>query len=132
MLPALTLSVSIARPWRAVYDAFWRPQDFARWASGLSAADLQADGDDWVGDGPDGGIRVRFTPHNDFGVMDHWVTPEGGETVHVPLRIIPNGDGAEVQLTLFRQPDMDDDLFARDKKWVRGDLLKLKKLAERK
>ncbi len=132
MLPALTLSVTIARPWREVYEAFWRPEAFARWASGLSETALRADGNDWIGKGPEGGIRVAFTPHNDFGVMDHVVTPDGGEPIHIPLRIIANGEGAEVQLTLFRQPEMDDDTFARDKKWVRGDLLKLKKLAGRR
>ena len=131
MLPALTLSVTIKRPWREIYEAFWRPEDFARWG-GLSETALRADGDDWVGMGPDGGIRVAFTPRNDFGVMDHIVTPDGGAAIHIPLRIIANGDGADVQLTLFRQPEMDDDTFARDKKWVRGDLLKLKKLAERR
>ena len=131
MLPAITISVTIARPWRDVYEAFWRPADFSRWASGLSEAALHQDGDSWVGEGAEGGIRVVFTPHNDFGVMDHHVTPEGGETVHVPLRVIANGDGAEVQLTLFRQPDLDDEMFARDRRWIRRDLIKLKELAER-
>jgi len=131
MLPAITLSVTIARPWQEVYEAFWRPSDFARWASGLSEFALRQDGESWIGEGAEGGIRVVFTPHNAFGVMDHHVTPDDAETVHVPLRVIANGAGAEVQLTLFRQPDMDDETFARDRRWIRRDLMKLKELAER-
>ena len=37
MLEARTVSVSIARPWEEVYEAAWRPEDFPKWASGLSA-----------------------------------------------------------------------------------------------
>ena len=71
MLEAQTVSVSIARPWGEVYEAIWRPQDFARWASGLSKSSLEKDGDAWKAQGPDGPIRVRFTDHNAFGIMDH-------------------------------------------------------------
>lgn len=131
MLPAIVLSVTIDRPWREVYEAFWRPADFRRWASGLSEFALRQEGDSWVGEGTEGGIHVFFTPHNEFGVMDHRVVPDGGVAVNVPLRVIANGDGAEVQLTLFRQPDMDDETFARDRRWVRKDLATLKTLAER-
>ncbi len=131
MLPAIVLSVTIARPWREVYEAFWRPETFPRWASGLSEFALREDCGSWVGEGPDGGIRVFFTAHNDLGVMDHRVIPDGGEPVNVPLRVIANGEGAEVQLTLFRQPGMDDEAFARDRRWIRKDLATLKALAER-
>lgn len=131
MLPAIVLSVTIDRPWREVYEAFWRPADFQRWASGLSEFALRQDGDSWVGEGAEGGVRVYFTPHNAFGVMDHRVVPDGMAEVLVPLRVIANGAGAEVQLTLFRQPDMDDEAFARDRRWIRSDLARLKALAER-
>ena len=48
------------------------------------------------------------------------------------MRIIQNGDGAEVMLTLFRQPDMDDERFSADTKWVVRDLKRLKELSERR
>jgi hypothetical protein len=44
------------------------------------------------------------------------------------MRIIRNGDGAEVQLTLFRQPDMSDAAFAADAQWVTRDLQALRAL----
>ena len=37
MLEARTVSVSIAHPWEEAYEAVWRPADFPKWASGLSA-----------------------------------------------------------------------------------------------
>jgi hypothetical protein len=131
MLPARTFSVSINRDWRALYQQIWRPEFFQKWASGLSDSGLHQDGEGWLADGPEGPIRVRFTGHNDHGVMDHFVDPGDGNEVHIPLRIVQNGDGAEVMLTLFRQPGMDDETFSADAKWVVRDLRALKTLVER-
>jgi hypothetical protein len=128
VMQALTLSVSIERDWQALYEAIWRPEVFPHWASGLAHSTLEAHGDVWKAYGPAGNVTIRFTPHNGFGVMDHTVVLESGDEVHVPLRVLRNGDGAEVALTLFRQPDMSDEKFAADTDWVRRDL---QTLAER-
>ena len=130
MLDARTISISIDRDWREVYEAIWRPEDFPKWASGLSNASLEKKGDVWRAAGPEGPVTIRFTGHNAFGVMDHWVDPGGGRIVYVPLRVVENGTGAEVILTLFRQPDMTDAKFAEDEAWVTRDLAALKRLVE--
>lgn len=131
MLPARTYSISIARDWRELYEAIWRPEIFPKWASGLTDSELRPDGASWIADGPDGAIRVRFTPHNELGVMDHVIDTGDNQHVHIPLRIVPNGDGAEVMLTLFRQPGMSDEVFARDAKWITRDLRRLRDYASR-
>jgi hypothetical protein len=128
MHQARTVSVSIARPWEEVYEAIWRPEDFPKWASGLSASPLVRDGDWWSATGPEGPVRIRFTGRNAFGVMDHRVDPGTGPEVHVPMRVVPNGGGAEVLVTLFRRPGMSDEAFAADAEWVLRDLLALKAL----
>jgi hypothetical protein len=124
-MQALTLGVSIDRNWKTLYDAIWRPEAFHQWASGMAESTLEPAGDRWKARGPTGDVKIRFTPHNDFGVMDHTVTLASGDEVHVPLRVFANGDGAEVTLTLFRQPGMSDDQFAADADWVRRDLATL-------
>ncbi|WP_311271211.1 polyketide cyclase [Sphingobium sp. WCS2017Hpa-17] len=129
MLPARTYSISINRDWQALYEAIWWPEVFPKWASGLAEFDLRQEGDKWLADGPEGPITIRFTPHNDYGVMDHFVDTGDGKEIHVPLRVIQNGNGAEVMLTLFRQPGMDDEMFARDAKWITRDLRALKTFA---
>ena len=123
MLEARTVSVSIARPWEEVYEAAWRPEDFPKWASGLSASPLVRDGDRWTAAGPEGPVRIRFTERNAFGVMDHHVDPGTGPEVYVPMRVVPNGGGAEVLVTLFQRPGMSDEAFAADGAWVLRDLL---------
>jgi hypothetical protein len=126
MLPARTYSITINQDWQTVYEKIWRPEYFPRWASGLAESGLREDGESWLADGPEGPIRIRFTPYNAYGVMDHYVDLGTGEEVHVPLRVVRNGEGAEVMLTLFRQPGMDDERFAADIKWVNRDLRNLK------
>lgn len=131
MLESRTISISISRNWKEVYDAVWRPDDFPKWASGLSKSSLTRDGDAWKAEGSEGAVRILFTDHNAFGVMDHYVDTGKGTIIYVPLRIIRNGDGAEVLLTLFRQQDMTDAKFAADAEWVQRDLLALKALVTR-
>ena len=131
MLEARTISISVDRKWKEVYEAIWRPEDFPKWASGLSKSSLVNHGKVWKGEGSNGPITVRFTDHNLFGVMDHYVDVGVGQEIYVPLRVIPNGDGAEVLLTLFRQPGMSDEKFQADIEWVKRDLLSLKAFVTR-
>lgn len=125
---ALTLSVTIGRSAQDVYEAIWRPADFPKWASGLSAARLRFEDDEWRADGPDGPVRLRFTRHNTFGIMDHWVDLGAGTEIYVPMRVVANSEGAEVSLMLYRQPGMTEEQFSADADWMRGDLLALKQM----
>jgi len=131
MLEAKTISVSINCNWRDLYEAFWKPETFPKWASGLSNSSLEQAGEHWKERGPEGPIRIKFTDYNPFGVMDHWVDLGQGRVIYVPLRVVENDKGAEVLLTLFRQPEVTDSKFAEDEDWVKRDLLALKALVER-
>jgi hypothetical protein len=127
MFESKTISVAIDCNWNEVYEAIWQPEDFPKWASGLSKSVLTREGDAWKAVGPEGEeVRISFTGHNAFGVMDHTVTLGDGTAIYVPLRVVRNGEGAEVLLTLFRVPGMTDDKFAADMDWVKRDLLALK------
>jgi hypothetical protein len=128
MLESKTMNVSINRPWRQLYDEIWRPKAFSRWASGLTKSAIIRDGEYWKAEGPEGPIRIRFTEYNPFGVMDHYVDVGSGPEIYVPMRIIPNGNGAQALLTLFRQPGMSDAQFLADAEWVQRDLRALQSL----
>jgi uncharacterized membrane protein len=129
MFEVRQMTVSIARPADQVYAFAHQPESFPKWAAGLGAG-LSRDGDLWVAHGPDGDVHVRFSPENSYGVLDHWVTLPDGTEISIPLRVVANGDGAEVTLTLFRVPGMDDATFERDQGMVAKDLAKLKALLE--
>lgn len=131
MLESRIITISIDHDWKDIYENIWRPQDFPKWASGLARSTLTQEGDAWKVEGAGEPVSIRFTGHNPFGVMDHYVSAGSKPEVYVPMRIIRNGDGAEVQFTLFRQPDMTDAAFAADAEWVTRDLQALRVLFTR-
>lgn len=125
---ARTLSIGIRRDFHAVYGFLAEPLSNA-WAQGLGHS-LRLEDGRYVGEGPAGPISIRFSPRNDFGVADHWVAVAPGVEVDVPLRVVPDGRGSLVMLTLFRQPGMGDAQFAADAAAVEKDLVALMRLME--
>jgi hypothetical protein len=77
-----------------------------------------------------GKIRIKFAEKNTFGVLDHEVILESGVRIENPMRVIANGEGSEIFFTLIRQPEMSDEKFEEDAKWVEKDLKILKGLLE--
>jgi hypothetical protein len=130
MQPATHVSVTIARNAAAAYALLAAPETFLKWASGL-AASMKKDGEEWIAQTPEGPAKVRFSELNAYGVLDHWVDFPSGNTVHIPLRVLPNGDGCELVLTVFRRPGRSDADFAADAQWVMRDLQAAKALLER-
>jgi hypothetical protein len=128
-LDAKVLNVQIDRDPDAVYDFCADPANLSQWASGLGDSLTRVD-DEWVAKTPHGRIRIRFAPHNDYGVLDHYVTSETGIEVYIPMRVIASGTGTQLQFTLFRQPEMDEATFQADAEWVMRDLVALKNLLE--
>jgi hypothetical protein len=106
--------MTIERDALDVYNFVSDPKNLPKWASGLSAA-----------------VKVRFVERNKFGVLDHFVKVKSGDEVYMPMRVFPNGEGAEVLLTVFRQPGTSEEKFAEDTHWVRRDLEALKELLEK-
>jgi hypothetical protein len=126
-----TITVSIDRDWREVYDFASVPQNFPRWAAGLGTR-FEKSGEEWTAEDPDGRpIRIRFTLPNAFGVLDHVVTAVDGAATRNAMRVVANATGAEVMFTLLRTPEMTDEIFAEDAAAVERDLAALKALLER-
>lgn len=130
LLKVRHVSVSIRRSPEEVYAFASNVENLPRWASGLGGSIRNVDGE-WVTEGPMGTIKVRFAEPNDLGVLDHDVVLPSGESVHNPMRVVPNGTGSEVSFTLLRPPDATEEQFERDAEWVEKDLRTLKELLER-
>ena len=111
--------MTIERDALDVYNFVSDPKNLSKWASGLAAAPAGA------------AVKVRFVERNKYGVLDHYVTTGPGTEVYMPMRVFPNGEGAEVLITVFRQPGVSDEQFGEDTQWVRRDLEALKELLEK-
>ncbi len=123
------LTVSIARPAAEVYAWVRDPAHLPRWAAGL-ASGIRLQGGEWVADSPMGRVLVRFVPVNEYGVLDHDVVLPDGTTATNPLRVLPDGDGAEVVFTLRRRPGMSDEEFEADTAAITADLATLQRVLE--
>lgn len=93
-----TITVRIGRPFDQVYDFLADPKNWNQWAHGLGKSIRQSN-DGWIADSDGGVIKVRFTPRNSFGVVDHYVIRPSGERVYVPMRLIVSGQGCELLFT---------------------------------
>lgn len=125
-----TLSVRINQPFSRVYEFLVNPAHWNQWAFGLGKSLRQSNGE-WIADSDGGIARVRFTPRNDFGVLDHTVIRPSGARIYVPMRLIASGNGCELVFSLFREPGMTDERFNSDASFVQNDLNGLKKLLEK-
>jgi hypothetical protein len=125
--PARTLSVTIARPPEVVAAYVADGHNLPAW-SFVDA--VRADGDAWIVATGSQEARLRFVPPNAFGVLDHEVTLADGTRVHVPMRVVPNGEGSEVVFTLFRLPGTTDEAFDADAAQVSRDLAILRHVLE--
>ncbi len=123
------LSVHVDRPAAQVYAFAADPTHLSRWARGLGGP-VAEDDEGWFVETPQGRARVTFAPRNELGVLDHDVVTPTGETVHVPLRVLADGDASEVVFTLRPAPGMTDADLDRDAALVRADLGALKAAVE--
>lgn len=123
------VAVSIRRSPAHVQAFVSNGENLPRWAKGLGTSVRRAGGE-WIAEGPIGTVRVRFAPVNDLGVADHDVVLANGDTVHNPLRVVPNGTGSTVIFTLMRLPGVTAQQFNADAKLVERDLMSLKTLLE--
>ena len=124
-----TLSVSIGRKAGEVYAFVRDVRNLPRWAKGLCKGVRQVAGR-WMVETPEGEAGFRFVEENEFGVLDHVVNVSPGVEVYVPMRVVANGEGSEVMLTVFRMEGMTDETFLRDVGMVERDLAGLKALLE--
>lgn len=127
---AETITITIAGDWQKVYGFISDLDNFPLWAKTFCRSVKKLDGTWYEIETPQGAVKIRLALRNEFGVVDHYIISPKGEEVYVPIRVIPNGTGCEVQFTLFQRPRMTDEMFVCDRALVEQDLATLKKRME--
>src|SRR3989338_1938234 len=120
-----TVTISINCNPKKAYEVVSNLENRPKWAKTFCRSIKKANGE-WIIETPQGPMKIRIAPKNDFGILDHTVIPAPGVEVFVPMRVVPNGGGSEVVFTLFQQPDMSVENFAKDQEMVEQDLATLK------
>lgn len=129
MMKSRTMNTSINSNPQIVYDFVSNLENLPRWASSTFSSIKEVNGE-WVGDTSQGQNKVMLAERNNFGILDHHVKLTTGVEVYVPMRVVKNGNGSEVMLTVFQTPEMTDERYAEDIKTVENDLNHLKTIIE--
>lgn len=131
MYPSIVVKVAIARPYAEVYEFLAEPLNFVTWAANPGSDMAPLDGGDWLVELASGPATIRFAPRNTFGVLDYRVIrdddPRG---VATPVRLVPNGNGAEIMIVWLQRDGVSDERFRSDAEWLASDLQRLKALLE--
>ena len=124
-----TMNTSINSNPQIVYDFVSNLENLPRWASNTFPSIKEVNGE-WVVDTSQGQNKVMLAERNNFGILDHYVKLTSGVEVYVPMRVVKNGDGSEIMLTVFQTPEMTDERYSEDIKTVEKDLNHLKTIIE--
>ena len=74
--------------------------------------------------------ELKVNGLKEIGLFDHvWKDPQA--TWHVYARVVPNGDGSTVMMTLFKPPAMSDQQFDHSMEEMDIEMDKLKEILER-
>ena len=130
ILISKTLSLSIECAPRRAYEFVSNPENLPKWATAFCRAVRKSDSE-WIVETPDGQVGIQFVAQNNFGVFDHHVTVKPGVELLIPMRVVPNRSGSDINFTLFQSPDTSDAKFAQDAGLVERDLRNLKKALEK-
>jgi hypothetical protein len=123
------ITISINKPASEVYAFASNPENFPKWVAFIKS--IAKEGDHWIGKTTIGDIKIKWSPKNEFGVLDHEVTLTSGDVVLNPMRVIPNNKGTEFVFTLFWMPGRTETAFNEDAQAVTADLKKLKEIMEK-
>ena len=131
MTESRTVSISIKRRPEEVYGYLVDPTNFPKWS--VFIKEIKKKGSEWIATTPESTVRIRFTPKNEFRILDHYVTVSPQIQVYVPMRVLasPEND-SEVIFTVFRLPGMSDEQYNDDIGMVLTDLAGLKRVLEDK
>ncbi len=129
-----TLRITIDAPYDEVTTYLAEPASAHEWATEFFAGPLsKGSGEEWVAQVPMMGGEVRYRQEIDLerGVIDLYLAPRGVEFgPPLPVRIVPNGDGADVLWTLTRFPGVPDEQWRASLQSMQRELDNLKRTLE--
>jgi len=124
-----TISISIRKDQKTVYEFISNLENLPRWASSTFPFIKETNGD-WLIDTPQGQNKVKLAEKNNFGILDHYVKLPSGVEVYIPMRVVKNNDGSEVMVTVFQTTEMTNEIYEEDLQTVKIDLNQLKTVIE--
>jgi hypothetical protein len=124
-----TLTITIAAPRDDVFAFLADGANLPAWASNFAPA-IRPNGDGWIVNQGAVEIGLEIPANRELGTVDLHITLPSGARRAVYLRVLPNGEGAEVLFTLFHSDLRTDDDIARQNDEVAEELRRVKAIFE--
>ena len=126
---SITKTISIDAPVRKVFDFLANLENWQDWAIATIEKIQLYDGEWWEAATPVGSALLRLRPNATFGTLDHDFDADDASWT-VPARVVPNGTGSEVMITLMQPRGTSLADFEEQLALVGGELEHLKRLME--
>ena len=130
ILESRTLTISIDCDSKKICKFASNLANLPKWAVTFAKSAKKSKGS-WIVETEQGPFKIRMAKKNTFGILDHYVKPQGAPEFLVPMRVVANAQGSEVIFTLFQLPGMTEENFKRDIGLVEKDLNSLKFIMEK-
>lgn len=127
-MKAKTITVTLAAEPQQVFAFLTQPENLPRWNAALCRS-VRREGDEWVADSPRGSLSVRWVRDDRSGLVDLVLQVSGAELIWA-MRILSNGSGAELIITVVQPQGLSDSLFHDHTRWAEKASRELKKWAE--
>jgi len=127
-MKAKTITVTIDAEPRKVLAWMTQPEILPQWNAALCRS-VRNEGGEWIAESPRGPLGLRWVREDRSGLVDLVVQTPDQELVWA-MRVLSNGSGAEVVLTIVQPPGLSDSTFHDHTRWAEKAIRELKKLAE--
>ena len=126
----ITKTVTIDCPAPAVIDFLADPLNWPKWAvENVYSVEPTADPAWFSMSTRQGPARLSIRGHADSGILDHDYVDEHASW-RVPVRVVPNNDGAIVMMTFLQPPSFADSFFDEQTALIDEELVALKQIME--
>jgi hypothetical protein len=122
-----TENVTVNVDHRQLFEFLADPNNLPKWAVGFCRS-IRRDGERWVVQTQQGEVAIRYVTDPSLGIIDFYITPAPGIEVAAFSRVLPNAGGSEYVFTQFQTPDMPDNLFERQVRALKEELVVLRAL----
>jgi uncharacterized protein YndB with AHSA1/START domain len=112
-------SITIAAPAATVFDFVADARNLPVWAPAFASA-VRPDGDRWIVTSDAGEVPIRVRASAEHGTVDLVSAADRDQGAF--SRVLPNGDGAEYQFTLFFPDGTDEAAVERQMRTVEEEL----------
>jgi RNA recognition motif-containing protein len=127
-LRSKTIAASVTWDPQTAFDWIADPQNLPRWHSSFCRS-LGVENDALVVQSPRGPVGVRFITDDRARILDFIMRCRTVDLA-ASFRVLPNGEGAEIVVTLVQPRGFPDHFFQEQVRWMENGLRNLRKIAQ--